>query len=129
MPLLIFDMIEGRTETEITDLMDAAHEAVVEALQVPERDRYQVVNQHKHYEMNISDTGLDIERSEQFVLISVISNKRTYEKKEALYRLLVEKIQERTGISSEDIMINITENTDEDWSFGHGRAQFMTGEL
>jgi hypothetical protein len=23
----------------------------------------------------------------------------------------------------------ITQNTDEDWSFGHGRAQFLTGEL
>jgi hypothetical protein len=23
----------------------------------------------------------------------------------------------------------ITDNNDEDWSFGHGRAQFLTGEL
>jgi 4-oxalocrotonate tautomerase len=26
-------------------------------------------------------------------------------------------------------MVSVTENTDEDWSFGYGRAQFLTGEL
>jgi hypothetical protein len=26
-------------------------------------------------------------------------------------------------------MVSFVENTDEDWSFGHGRAQFLTGEL
>jgi hypothetical protein len=28
-----------------------------------------------------------------------------------------------------DLIVSITENDDEDWSFGHGRAQFLTGEL
>lgn len=28
-----------------------------------------------------------------------------------------------------DLIVSITENSDEDWSFGHGRAQFLTGEL
>jgi len=26
-------------------------------------------------------------------------------------------------------MVTLVENSDEDWSFGHGRAQFLTGEL
>jgi hypothetical protein len=25
--------------------------------------------------------------------------------------------------------VSITDNNDEDWSFGYGRAQFLTGEL
>jgi Tautomerase enzyme len=28
-----------------------------------------------------------------------------------------------------DLIVSITDNGDEDWSFGHGRAQFLTGEL
>lgn len=28
-----------------------------------------------------------------------------------------------------DLIITVTENTPEDWSFGAGRAQFLTGEL
>ena len=42
MPLLTFDLIEGRTEQEIRTLLDAAHRAVLRAFEVPERDRYQI---------------------------------------------------------------------------------------
>ncbi|AXY25039.1 tautomerase family protein [Suicoccus acidiformans] len=129
MPLLKFDIVEGRTEAEITAILDAAHEAVLEALEVPERDRYQIVTQHKPYEMQILDTGLGIERSKDIVVITVFSNKRTYDKKEALYKLLVKKLESKVGISPTDVMISIFENSDEDWSFANGVAQFMTGDL
>jgi len=43
MPLLRFDLIEGRDEKSIKKLLDAAHQAVLKSLGVPERDRYQVV--------------------------------------------------------------------------------------
>ena len=39
MPLLRFDLIAGRTDGELKDLLDAAHRAIVEAFGVPERDR------------------------------------------------------------------------------------------
>jgi len=129
MPLLVFDMIEGRTEEEVVKVLDVVHEAVVEALEVPERDRYQVVHQHKAYEMNIQDTGLGIERTKDFILISIVSNKRTYEKKETLYRLIADKLEKQAGLAKTDLMINITENSNEDWSFANGVAQFMTGDL
>ncbi|MGL5687640.1 MAG: tautomerase family protein, partial [Weissella cibaria] len=29
----------------------------------------------------------------------------------------------------QDVMINLVSNTDEDWSFGLGKAQFLTGDL
>jgi hypothetical protein len=35
----------------------------------------------------------------------------------------------RCGISPDDVMVNFATNADEDWSFGAGRAQFLTGEL
>lgn len=37
MPLLTFDLIEGRTEQEVKTLLDAAHRAVLRAFEVPER--------------------------------------------------------------------------------------------
>jgi len=43
MALLKFDLIQGRTDAEIKALLDAAHGAVLAALEVPERDRYQIV--------------------------------------------------------------------------------------
>lgn len=46
MPLLRFDVIKGRDEKSLQLLLDTAHQAMVEAFGVPERDRYQIVHQH-----------------------------------------------------------------------------------
>ncbi|WP_445486442.1 tautomerase family protein [Niallia sp. 03133] len=129
MPLLRFDLIEGRSKEELKKLLDAAHVAMLEAFSVPERDRYQIVHQHPEHEMIIEDTGLGFIRSKDLVLISVTSKKRTPEQKQALYRLLAEKLQEECGISPEDLMVSITENSESDWSFGLGEAQIFTGKL
>ncbi len=32
-------------------------------------------------------------------------------------------------LDAKDLIVSITENGDADWSFGAGRAQFVTGEL
>ena len=51
MPLLRFDLIEGRSEPEIRKILDTTHEVLLETLKVPERDRYQVVHEHKRSRM------------------------------------------------------------------------------
>lgn len=33
------------------------------------------------------------------------------------------------GVAGENVFIGYVENTAEDWSFGFGRAQYVTGEL
>ena len=129
MPLLRFDLIEGRTDEELKTLLDAAHRAMLAAFKVPKRDRYQVVHQHKPGEMIVEDTGLGIPRTDKVVVVQVTSRPRTREQKEAFYRLLCEELNRACGIAPSDVMVSIVENTDEDWSFGLGRAQFLTGEL
>ncbi|MHA2962513.1 tautomerase family protein [Priestia megaterium] len=129
MPLLRFDVIEGRDEKELKKLLDATHRAMLEAFGVPERDRYQIVHQHLAHEMIIEDTGLGFERSKDLVIISVTSKQRTEEQKQALYRLIVKELGESCGIQPNDIMISIVENGNADWSFGMGEAQFLTGKL
>ncbi|MGG3124768.1 tautomerase family protein [Priestia megaterium] len=129
MPLLRFDVVEGRDEKELKTLLDAAHRAMLEAFGVPERDRYQIVHQHPAHEMIIEDTGLGFERSKDLVIISVTSKQRTEEQKQALYRLIVKELGESCGIQPNDIMISIVENGNADWSFGMGEAQFLTGKL
>ncbi|GJE25414.1 tautomerase family protein [Methylobacterium organophilum] len=129
MPLIRFDLIEGRSKAELKTLLDAAHEAMLEAFQVPAGDRYQIVTEHKPSRMIVEDTGLGIPRTKDVVVVQVITRPRGREKKELFYRLLTEKLQAACGIAPADVMISMVENTDEDWSFGHGRAQFLTGEL
>jgi phenylpyruvate tautomerase PptA (4-oxalocrotonate tautomerase family) len=129
MPLLYFDMIRGRGPDEVRKLLDTAHAAVVEAFEVPERDRYQVVNNHDPGELVALDTGLGIERTDRLVIIRVVSRRRTSEQKQRLYEVLAARLQRDCGLAPTDLIVSITENDDEDWSFGRGRAQFLTGEL
>lgn len=129
MPLLRFDLIEGRTEEEIKQLLDAAHRGMLKAFNVPERDRYQIVHQHPAHEMIVEDTGLGFERSNDVVLISITSKQRTEEQKQNLYTYIVEELQTSCGIDPKDVMISISINGDADWSFGFGKAQFLTGDL
>ncbi|SFV33260.1 tautomerase family protein [Hyphomicrobium facile] len=129
MPFLRFDLIKGRTEAEIATLLDAAHDAMLEAFKVPVRDRYQIVHEHEPSRVRIEDTGLGIERTHKVVLVQVTSRPRTTEEKQTFYRLLVEALSNRCGIAPGDVMVNFVINTDADWSFGNGEAQFLTGKL
>ena len=60
MPLLYVDLVEGRTPAEIRTLLDAIHDAVVEAFGVPPRDRYQVVRTHR---VTRSSSGIPVSGS------------------------------------------------------------------
>ena len=75
MPLLRFDLVEGRSEEEIRNLLDATHEAVLESLRVPVHDRYQVVHEHKASRVIFEDTGLGIARTDRVVLLQVTSRR------------------------------------------------------
>jgi phenylpyruvate tautomerase PptA (4-oxalocrotonate tautomerase family) len=129
MPLLRFDLIEGRDEKAIKKLLDAAHQAVLKSLGVPERDRYQVVQHHPAHELIVEDTGLGIERSRNLVLITVTSVQRTDTQKQALYKALVEELERQCGIDPKDVVISLVTNSRSDWSFGLGEAQFLSGKL
>jgi phenylpyruvate tautomerase PptA (4-oxalocrotonate tautomerase family) len=129
MPLLRFDLAEGRSDSEIRKILDVTHEVVLETLKVPKHDRYQIVHEHKRSQMVIEDTGLGFVRSDKVVAIQVTSRPRSREMKEAFYRLLVERLASACGISREDVVVDFVTNADEDWSFGAGRAQFLTGDL
>ena len=99
------------------------------AFGVPIRDRYQIVHQHPRAHMIVEDTGLGLKRSDKVVVVQVTTRPRKKKQKEAFYRLLCEKLEQACGIAPSDVVVTVVENSDEDWSFGHGRAQFLTGEL
>ena len=82
MPLMRFDILEGRTDSELKTLLDAAHEAMLEAFNVPPGDRYQIVTEHKPSRMIVEDTGLDIPRTKDVVVVQMITRPRAKEKKQ-----------------------------------------------
>lgn len=129
MPLINIDVYETFPEKKVSNLLDAIHKAVLDSFDVPERDRYQILRKHKSNEMIIQDTGLGFERGDEVVVLTIFSRKRSSESKKKLYELLIANLNQACQIASKDIMVSIIENEDADWSFGGGRAQFLTGEL
>lgn len=129
MPLIKVDLMKGRKPEEIKHILDVAHQVVLEAFQVPEGDRYQVVTQHEPYEMIMEDTGLGFDRSDKVILFTIVSTQRTDKMKKDFYRLLTEKLEKQCQLNPKDIMITFVTNGAGEWSFGFGKAQFLTGEL
>ncbi|MCB1528756.1 MAG: tautomerase family protein [Hyphomicrobiaceae bacterium] len=129
MPLMRIDIVKGRSKREVKNISVAVHRAMVAAFDVPERDRYQIINELKPSRFVMEDTGLDIPRTKNRIMIQVITRPRPLNQKQAFYRLVCEELTKRAGIAPTDVMVSMVENTDQDWSFGHGRAQFLTGEL
>ncbi|CAI2471529.1 tautomerase family protein [Serratia liquefaciens] len=129
MPLVIFDVIEGRSDAELQTLLDAAHRAVLSAFEVPSRDRYQIVHENKAKHMVIEDTGLNLTRTRDLVVVRVITSPRAEEQKQRFYAELYRELKENCGIEGDDLMVSITTNSKGDWSFGKGVAQYLTGDL
>ncbi|CAI2530330.1 4-oxalocrotonate tautomerase family enzyme [Serratia liquefaciens] len=129
MPLLIFDVIEGRSDAQLQTLLDAAHRAVLSAFEVPVRDRYQIVHENKAKHMVIEDTGLNLTRTRKLVVVRVITSPRPEEQKQKFYAELSRELKESCGIEGSDLMVSITTNSKGDWSFGNGVAQYLTGDL
>lgn len=129
MPLLRFDVIEGRSQEDIRSLLDSAHRAMLKAFGVPERDRYQIVHQHSPEEMVIQDTGLGYERTNNVVVITVTTRPRSSDEKQNFYRFLIQELKQNCQINPNDVVVSMVTNDDPDWSFGLGEAQFVTGSL
>jgi Tautomerase enzyme len=129
MPLVRFDVVEGRNDNEVKNLFDAAHRAVLSAFHVPESDRYQIYHEHPPSHLVAEDTGLGIRRTRNLVIVSVTSLERTQDKKEKFYAELCRELKESCAIDPNDVIVSIVTNSAADWSFGNGRAQFITGEL
>ncbi|CAM2924823.1 tautomerase family protein [Dellaglioa algida] len=129
MPVMRVDMIKGRSESQIKEILDIAYDVMLQSFGAPVGDRYQIVTQHAANEMQVLDTGLGFTRTEDVLVFSLTTRPRTTEQKEDFYHRLMNQLQQKVGLRPEDLVINLTINTDEDWSFGMGKAQFLTGDL
>ncbi|MEU9346460.1 tautomerase family protein [Streptomyces sp. NPDC048278] len=129
MPFVRIDLIRGRRPEEIRAIADAAHRALVDVLEIPERDRFQVITEHDADHVIALDAGLGFERTDRLVMIQVFTQSgRTTEVKQQVFRAVAKQL-EPLGIGGADVFVGIIENGPQDWSFGFGRAQYVEGDL
>jgi phenylpyruvate tautomerase PptA (4-oxalocrotonate tautomerase family) len=129
MPLVRIEIYEGRSPTEVQQLADTVHEALVKKFATPQDDRFQIIQQHPRNQMIALDYGLGLTRTNKMVLLQVFSQGRTVAQKQAFYAEVAELFEERGIAGPEDLVISLIDNTRADWSLGRGRAQFIVGDI
>src|ERR1700682_3880257 len=109
MPLVRISLIQGRTAAQRRDIGDAVHRALVQTIDVPERDRFQIITQHEPNELVYDPQFLGIQRTDGIVMVQItISSGRTLEQTRALYRRITENLL-YLDIRAEDVWINLVE--------------------
>lgn len=129
MPLVRIDVNEGRTREDLQLLSRGIHDAILGEYGIPERDYFHILTEHPAGQIVAQDAGLGFERTGGVVMIQIFTQGgRSQEAKQRLFAAVAEKLA-AVGVAGEDVFIGYVENTAGDWSFGFGRAQYVTGEL
>jgi 4-oxalocrotonate tautomerase len=125
MPLVRISMLAGKSADYRRRVGDAVHQGLVEAVRIPEQDRFQVISQHDADGLVVDRHYLGIERTDDCVVIQItLSAGRSLAIKQALFRRIADLLHERTGVRRQDVFINLVEVAAENWSFGNGEAQY-----
>jgi len=124
MPLIHISLRSGKPEAYRQAIFDSLYRAMREALSVPEDDQFMTISEHDAANFRYGN-AYGVARSADVVYIQItVFNTRTAEQKKALFRRIAELLGRKPGIRAEDVFVNIVDAAKENWSVGHGLAQF-----
>lgn len=127
MPLVRIALCAGQSAAHRRAVADAVHQALVETMNVPADDRFQVITEHGPETLIYDPNYAGIARSDGFVGIQIALRRgRTATMKQALYRRIAELLRDTAAVRPEDVFVSLVENEPIDWSFGNGVAQYAT---
>jgi phenylpyruvate tautomerase PptA (4-oxalocrotonate tautomerase family) len=125
MPLVRISLREGKTEEYKKAVADAAHRALVEAMDAPAQDRFQILTEHPAGGLIYDPTYLGVQRTDDIVIVQItLSTGRKLAQKRKLFKRLAELLSENPGLRPQDLMVSLVEVAWENWSFGNGEAQY-----
>ena len=127
MPLVHISLRAGKPDAYRQALFNSVYRALQDALSVPDDDQFMTITEHEPANFRYGRSYLGIARSDDLVYIQVtVFNTRTAAQKQALFRRAVELLGDSPGLRPEDVFINVLEAAKENWSLGHGVAQFAS---
>ena len=125
MPLVRIALRAGKSESYRRAVADSVHRAMVETINVPAKDRFQIITEHDPSDLIYDPSYLDIPRTDDVVLIQITLNSgRSVEMKKALFARAVALLSDSPGVRREDVLVSLVEVAKENWSFGNGIAQY-----
>ena len=129
MPLVRISLIKGKSREHIRAISDGIHRGLMEAYGAPEDDKFHLVHQHERDEL-ISDADyLGLHRTDDIVVISIVAgNWRATPKKKALFKAITDNLVKYPGLRPEDVLIVLSPNARDEWSFGNGLASYVTDD-
>ncbi|WP_115717852.1 tautomerase family protein [Gallaecimonas mangrovi] len=113
---------QGRSESELERISEVLHQALVSHFDVPEKDRFQVIEQPpKNHLLFDADYLSEKPRSAQQLLFQITAGKpRSDATREGFYQELTKQLAATVGQRPEDVMVIITSNSASEWSFSGG---------
>ena len=125
MPLVRISIMKGRPEGFGKKVGEIIHQAMVDTINVPAKDRFQVITEHDKDSLIYDPSYLDIPRTNGLIIIQVtLSEGRTFDLKKTFYKTVAERLNKELHVRLEDVFINLVEVKKENWSFGNGVAQY-----
>jgi 4-oxalocrotonate tautomerase len=125
MPLTRVSMLKGKPADYRRAILDSLYQAMREIFEIPEDDRFMTIEELDPDNFLYGKTYLGISRDDDLVIIQItVNNTRGPDKKKALYARTAELLAKSPGIRPENVLINLLEVPKENWSFGHGLAQY-----
>jgi 4-oxalocrotonate tautomerase len=129
MPLVRVSLRRGKPAATRKAILDGIYRAMLSTFNVPQEDRFMVINEHDEADFAYSPTYLGINRSDDLILVQLtVSNTRGTDQKKALFRQIVENLKADPGVRPEDVFINLVEVVPANWSFGNGIAQYVADQ-
>jgi 4-oxalocrotonate tautomerase len=99
MPLVRIDLRNGKPAEYVRAVGDAVNRALVETIDVPARDHFQVITEHDSNHLLYDANYLDVRRTDDVVFVQItLSAGRNAAKKQALYAQVVRLLGEKPGI-------------------------------
>jgi 4-oxalocrotonate tautomerase len=126
MPLVRISLMQGATPEYRKAIGDGVHRAMIEALQVPPDDKFQVITEHAPGGLVYDPQYLGVPHTDRVVFVQItLSAGRKPTQKRKLYKRMAEILKESPGLNPSELIINLVEVVWENWSFGNGEAQYM----
>jgi 4-oxalocrotonate tautomerase len=124
MPLIHISLRAGKPEAYRQAIFDGLYRAMRETLHVPEDDQFMTITEHDAANFRHGN-AYGVSRSADVVYIRItVFSTRTPEQKKALFKRIAELLGKNPGIRPEDVFVTVLDAAKENWSVGHGLAQF-----
>jgi 4-oxalocrotonate tautomerase len=124
MPLTHISLRAGKSEAYRQAVFDSLYRAMRETLDVPDGNQFMTISEHEAANFRYGN-AYGVARTDDVVYIQItVFNTRTAEQKKALFRRIAELLGDNPGIQPNDVFVNLVDAAKENWSVGHGLAQF-----